>query len=639
MSIELLDYIIKRQESILETLKNNSNEDVEVIKEQEKKVKALKDYKIRYEMAKLLGLENDSFYLSTNYIGIELENIDKLSEEDKKKFIDLNNKLNPNSDLRILQTRMQMANYLNLVENEELKANNYKGIEQVNARSLKFNLDETEYQKYENMLNNLKLQLQNGDIYDLNINKEISDHLKSIYNKINVEDDDKLKELFEKYQREFDITLKAAIEKKSGDSFEPIKNYQFAKHIKDISNIKPTLTLKETIKLFNNLKDSKEEKEQYEDLLEILITNLQYYYQKEENKTYLNQLIEQSKSNIDFRIDLKNKLNINEIDLNLKPEELKQYANIINKMFDEFEEDKKNKYIEFLEISIKNYSNDLNNIDKVNDALIQINNENFEKVLQDDLKGIKNLKFAHHHMYSFDGLIQEQIALLQKEKSKLQSKKSTFEMQDIRKETKIKEIDKEIEKLKKLYGSDKNNKAVNILNKEYNEKIDKEIEIQKEIEKLKELRTNVKSSIIKRMYDKKIEKRNNKLKKLSNSKIKIEKDQKQLMLPKTKIELMNGKKERKLESKVEVFEEREKDYKDAAKITGELGGLFSPIKETFYNYKSNKYKNKKERNKEILEELRNGKIKSNGSSTREMTQTALESLLNNNFQNEQVNTI
>ena len=167
----------------------------------------------------------------------------------------------------------------------------------------------------------------------------------------------------------------------------------------------------------------------------------------------------------------------------------------------------------------------------------------------------------------------------------------------------------------------------------YNEKTDKIIKLEKEIKLLKELKEQVNSNIHKKIIEKRIAKKTEKIEKLKKSKIKILGIQKKIMVPTFILNKRKGNINRHFESKKEVFENYSKNYQKMAEKEKELGGMLNGIKALLYESKANKYHNKAIRNQKICELLNKGNTKIKGKNKHKVNKGLLDKFIQNLEQN------
>ena len=172
-----------------------------------------------------------------------------------------------------------------------------------------------------------------------------------------------------------------------------------------------------------------------------------------------------------------------------------------------------------------------------------------------------------------------------------------------------------------------------MLDDSYNEKTDKIIKLEKEIKLLKELKEQVNSNIHKKIIEKRIAKKTEKIEKLKKSKIKILGIQKKIMVPTIILNKRKGNINRHFESKKEVFENYSKNYQKMAEKEKELGGMLNGIKALLYESKANKYHNKAIRNQKICELLNKRNTKIKGKNKHKVNKGLLDKFIQNLEQN------
>ena len=483
-NIELVRILKTHKELELNELKNNPSSSSIEIKELEDEIKTLEIYIIRYEIAKIIGYDNNESFKKINYIGIENEDFSKmnLTREQLDELERLKSKL-PTYNADLFKERLEMAKMLKLDEDKELQAVNYEGIENNNPNSMRFKLSIPEIAKFNDLRNKIIMYKKDNNYRNANINmlaKATVDKLISKLNSMAIDDyrankDDNLNELF----RLLDLF-------EGEKSFPEINNYEFAN---DISKKYPTIKLKiapkQILELIDYLNHNMEmNKETYNDYMRILVISINDLLQEETITDETNAIIDKiNKSNYSLRIDINSRLSNDRI--NFKDRDIESLLNYLDKNYNKIEKEERDKMCSFLCSRLLSSIKEVDNADRINNLIAGVQNKEFRELLRNNLQKSESIIFSDQHESSYSSLIDDKIRQLEEKKKRYLSKKTGIEAFDIMYQTRAREIDQEIEKLKKLKLNYDDSYVINQLDEQYNSRSAKIIKIQKEIKELK----------------------------------------------------------------------------------------------------------------------------------------------------------
>jgi len=604
------------------------------IDELNKEISYLKAMKARYEIARLLGLDNDNAYRSINYMGIEEEDITdfNLTDEQIATYNSLKSQI-PREQLSRYKVRRELFNILGENNNSEFNKDDYVGIEEVNPSLVRYNLDLEQIRRFNELVDSLT-DIDLDTTKPVNIKEEILRLIEEAYNKLNIEDLDEYNRIKESYLEKIDKLIEGLEENDKSNLFTNTVNYELASDLSNrYQNVPVKLNMRGVENLFNLLNSSELDEEEYNKYLEMLCANINELYQDEANRETIENLINRvDRSKYSFRNDLLERLsNIENNNLGLSDEELGRFVEFLNEHYNALSPTKKEKYYNLLKRKIDDNINNLDRAEFINGFILSITNKELSARIQKDFLQNDNIKFSNRHLSSYDSLVSETISKLESKMNEYRSKTTNNEVLNTYYQTKAKEIEKEIERLRSLEENYDDNVLIEKLNSEYNDKTTRLIELKKEVEELTRLKESLQSNFHKRIVDKKINNRNEKINKLRESKTRIVGDQKQIMIPKLYINQKKGMVGRHFESKKEVFEDYAHDYREMAEAERNLNGIFSGIKAAFYDFHAGLYGFRADFNNSICEML-NNRVRVRGNNRHLINREALNAIRANQQQ-------
>lgn len=634
--IDLLEIIIKSKEESIAKLKSGGNSNNNDIDNLNKEINYLKVLIVRYKIAKLLKLDGDKNYVRVDYLGIEDENINNynLTSNEISQYNSLISQI-PSEQLQRFKIRKELINILGQNADDSLLENDYVGVENVDPNLIKYNLTSDQITKFKDLVDKIN-KLPQDTTKKVNIKENAKLILKNTINEVNIVDLNIYDSIKNNHLQTIDKLLSAIDNDEKKELFSGISNYKLAF---DLSEIYPDLSVELDLKgvdallnliTTNNLSDA-----DYDKYVKLLCDSINSLYKDDANKTSIEKLINGiDRNNYVLRKDLSTNLSkIENVQFDLLDSELSNIFKYLDSNYDKLSEKDRDKCYELLESKLKNSLEDFDKIESVNNLLKSVTNKSFLNRLKASFSKNKHAIFSSHHDTSYQSLIKDQIDYLEKVKAKYLSKKSggigafnTFY------ETRISEIDKEIDKLKKTQLEYDNNAIIGLLNSKYNKKSERIVDLEKDIQELNQLKNKISSRFYNKIVDKKIEYRKRKIAKLQNSKVKIEGYQKAVMLPKLWLNRKKGMFHRHFESKSEVYQNYSNDLRKMADTERNLHSMFSGLKAAFYDFKANWYEEKASFNRNICNILKNGKVTLLGSNRRIINKNVLNSMRKNNTQ-------
>lgn len=617
LDIEISKLVLKRKQEELNNLTNNNQSNTTEIDALKKEISYLKTYLNRYRLAEILKLDKDKNYISSNFIGIELENLNDydLTQEERNEFNSIVSQI-PKLETTIYKHRRSIAAILKKEENEELKKTNYQGIEKTNPDLIRYNISEEDLKYFKNTVKKINALIQYSNEKYIDIDKEAIEILKNAFNALNIEDKDTYESIKEEYFNTIDLVMKHTSKESTSKALfgvSLINNDLGLELSKKHPELKLNMTMETLKRLFKEVENGNLSDEKTKDHLNFLCIKINELYQDDNNKEEIENLLNGINNKIELKYELSVRLkNINNINLYLTNEEIKTIFNHLDENYNNLDEEKREKYYRIVISDIEKNIYNLEKVEEINKLILGIKNKELEERLQKQFKEQKYVKFSNRNIINQDTLLEEQIKKLENLKNRLEKNNKKIEFLDNHKEIRITSINKEIERLKKLKLKYDKNIVVNGLDKLYNNKTDKIIEIDKEIQKLNEIKGDINSKFVQRIVDNKIKKKEAKVSKLQKAKVNILKNQRKIMAPKLFVEQKKETIKRRLESRQEVFAAKEQGYDILAERENELNEMFSGIKKAFYEFKSGRYQSKRERNESIYEILYKSEIQVTG---------------------------
>ena len=634
--IDILELIIKSKEEKIIALQASGSTNINDIDNLNKEISYLKALIVRYKIAKLLKLDNDKKYIDIDFFGIEEEDINKfnLTPDEINQYNSLVAQI-PAEQLQRYKIRKELFEILGQNADENLKDNNHVGVENVDPNLTKYNLTPDQINKFKSLVN--KFNSLGPDITKkVNIKEEIKAILKDTINEVNIDDLNQYDSIKGPHLQTINKLLSAINDEDKKDLFTGISNYKLAIDLLDTyPDLSVELDLKGVENLINLITSGSISEEDYDKYVELLCDSINSLYKNDANKNDIERLINSiDKSNYALRYDLSSNLSkVQNVQLNLQDNELSSIFNYLDSNYDKLSEKDRDKCYELLESKLKVDLEDINKIDSINNLLKSVTNKSFLERLKTSFSKNGHAIFSSHHDLSYQSLIKDQISYLEKVKAKYLSKMSSgLSSINAFYETRISEIDKEIEKLKKMQLDYDNNALIGLLNSRYNKKSEKIIDLEKDIEELNQMKKKINSRFYNKIIDKKIEYRRRKIAKLQNSKVKIEGAQKKIMTPKLWLSRKRGMIGRHFESKSEVYQNYSDDLRQMAETERNLHSMFSGLKAAFYEFKANWYDEKASFNRSICNIIGKGKVTVKGSNRRLMNKNVLNSIRQNNTQ-------
>ena len=629
-NIEQINLLIEYREKRLQELRsqnNNTNQnEIDLIEEE---LKSLRIYKARYEIAKIIGYQDNELYKNINYVGIENENFASmnLTSEQLNDITNLVSQI-PGNDALLFRKRLEIARLLGQDNDELLRLDNYQDIEDVDQTSMQYRLTQDEIDTIDRLKNDINALKQNHDVTYINYNNITINTINELMVKLNTMSTDQYnsdkEEDLEMLKKLLDIAY-------STKEFKQIDNYEFGS---DLISEYPDSTVQMNVDGINNLIDllnsnGNIEEDKYNSYVSLIVNNINRLQSENKEDDVNNIICRIDRTNYSLRSDLLSRVSHDE--LNIKDSEVDTIFNYLDNNYDNLSKEKRDKIYEFL---LNKLNIDLGNLDRVNKTnklLLNVKNNNFKERLRSSLGNNHRAEFNDQHVSSFSSLIDDRIKALQKKKELL-LKKPTGIM-DAHYHAKIKEIDKEIEKLQKIkinYDSS----LLKGLDDRYNVHNDKIIEIEKQMAELNALKRDIKSNFQRRRIEEKIKKLNSKILVIQNKQKKIIGQQKKIMAPKLWVEMKRGMFDRKFESRAEAFKDYSEDYDKLAKSTRKMSGMFSDIKAMFYEFQSGRFKRKSEFNRSMIDFLSRpgNQITVNGRNKKKIRKQTLQQLRNANQQ-------
>lgn len=597
-----------------------------------KEINYLKAITIRYEIARLLGLDNDSSYKSVNFLGIEEENIYdfNLTPEQIATYNSLKSQI-PREQLQRYKIRRELSTILGDDNSKEFKEKDYEGIEEVNPNLLRYNLNQEDIRKFTDLVDGLT-RIDADTTKSVNVYKETIRLIEDAFNKLNIDDVNEYRRIKEEYLEKIDKLLAGVSEEDKNNLFTDTSNYELASDLKTRhEDLTVKLGMHGVENLFNLLNTTRVDDDKYNEYIDMLCNNIIELYNDENNRETLENLINSVNINrYNFRHDLDSRLSmINNLNIGLQDNELERFVRYLNEHYNELDETTRDKYYDLLSKKINADINNLDKVDFINSVMLQVTNKDLSIRLQNEFISNDNIKFSNRHLSSYNSLVQDTIAKLNSKKQEYVSKKGQNDFLAAYYDSKILEIDKEIERVNSLNENYDDSNLIENINNKYNDKTTKIIELKKEIKELEELKNQLRSGLHKKIVDKKISNRNEEIRKLKESKNKMVGSQKKIMVPKLWLDQKRGKTLRRYEARAEVSEMYSNDYRRLAETERHLNGMFSPIKAMFYDYKANRFESKAAFNSKICEILSGANVRVNGANRHLINGDVLNQIRNN----------
>ena len=640
VNVDLIELIIDSKENeiqdLLNTLPINQSE-VDLLTEE---ILYLKVKIARYKIAKLLGLDNDPRYTSIGFLGIEEENVAdfNLSPSDMTEYNFLISQI-PSEQLQRYKVRREMANVLGEDIGNEFKDKDYEGIESINPNLTKYGLSQEQINDFNSLLVSLNA-IGSDTTRRVDVDKETIKMFKEAFDKLNIDDLDEYNRIKDAYLDTMDKLISAVDENEKKALLGSISNYELAAELKEkYPAEKVKLDITGVQRLLTELENPNLDPDKYDEYIELLSSNVNSLYSDDANKPVLETIISGiSTNNYTLRSDLHSRLGkMNNVDLGLKDNELEGFVSFLDQNYDVLEERERDKYYNLINSKLSKDLDDLEKVDEANNVLLQVQNKNLSGRLQSSLSGKQMAKFSDRHLSSYDSLREERISELKKKKREYESKKPLSIGKSAAYDIKIREIDKEIAQLENAHVDNENNSILEGLDSKYNDKTDKIIALKKEIAQLKELKKQINSEFHKKIIDRQINAKNRKIARLQYARVMIVGTQKKVMTPKLWLEQKKGAINRHFESKKDVYKDYSDNYRMMADTERQLNGMFSSLKAKFYDYQAKKYNKKAEFNQKICDTLRNAKVAINGYNQQRINRNTLNSIRRNQQQQLQQN--
>lgn len=637
---ELYEIVLKDRESKLNDAQAQNPVNQDEVDNLTKEVNYLKATLIRYKIAVLLGLSNDSSYTSINYLGIEEEDVNdfNLNSTELAEYNSLISQI-PKDQLQLYKVRKRMAEFLNPNISDKYKENDYVGIEKINPNLTKYNLTQEQIREYR-LLIAQAIRIGSDTTKKVDVEEAALEIMKDIFDKLNIDDIDQYNSIKDNYLDTIDGLINHIDQDKKDSIFTGASNYNLVIDLKQkYPDLNISMDIKGVTELLKLLETDLEE-DVYNDYLTLFCQSINTLYQDPNNKDDIERLINGiDKNNYLLRSDLSSRININNVDLKLKDDELKDVFEYLDRNYNHMPEEDREKYYSLVESKITNNISDLDKVGEINKLLLSVNNDDLSNRLKGKFSNNKYSEFKDEHLNSYQSLVQSEIAKLEARKKLYENKTSSSGNISSYYQTKAKELQKEIDTLKGIKEDYSGNVLLETLDSTYNKQTDKIIKIEKEIMELKQLKEQVNSKFHKKAIDNKILKENNRIKQLQQRQGKIVGVQKTIMAPKLWIEQKKNKADRYLEARKDVLTDYSNDYQKMADNERNLGGMFSEVKATFYEFQSKRYGTKAELNQKMFDMLSNAKVTIKGRMQQMINKNTLDQLRQRQQQQVQTQTI
>lgn len=579
-----------------------------------KEINYLKALIVRYKIAVLLKLDKDLSYVNNNYLGIEEENVNdfNLTSQELVEYNDLISQL-PQEQLKRYKVRKQMADILGEDKTNELKKDNYEGIENINPELLKYGLNNQQITEFKKLVSKL-----NGMSADTTVcvdaKKEALNLVKNAYRKLNVDDINVYNSIKDSYLETLDKLMDSIDEEEKNNLFSDVSSYEVASDLSEkYDNVSIKLDLNGTEKLLREIEMMDVSDAKYDEYINLLCSSIKSLYNDDNNKSYIENLLNSiGDYNYTLRYDLSTRLNnISNVHLSLETDEVEGLFRTLDDNYDTIPEKERDKYFSLLVDKVRSEANDLDNLEELNNLMKSTKNNSFKKKLQNSLSKNDNMEFGNQQSNSYDSLVNDQIARLNRRIQQYESRKPRTGASSSYYDTRIAELEKEKQHLQDI-DVEYNNIVLKALDSVYDSRTDKSIKIQKEIAELQELKKSINSKFHERIINNRIARRNDKLNKIKNTKVKITGVQKRIMAPKLWLNQHRGMVDRHFEAREEVSQKYAEDYSKMAETERNLGGMFSGVRAAFYDFQAGRYQSKAEFNHNMCEMLNNARVTVNG---------------------------
>lgn len=635
-NIDVIELLLDKKRNLLSELSANSSIDTRVIDSLEKEIKYLELVTIRYEIAKLLKLDTNAEYMKNDFAGIESVDISfyNLTQEEYDQYRSLVAQI-PNAETRRYQIRKEMAELLSFNVEENLEA--VPGIENVNPTLKYYQLDSDQLDKFNDLVSEIN-SLGEESVKKVSLVTEAI----SVLDSLNISDLDEYRRV-----KEDSLELVDKLFASIGDYSEVIKldnvsNYELVYDLsKKYEKLDVQMNLDGFTSLASKMSSMDVTAEEYNGYLNILCSNANKLYEDESKReTVVNTINGIPNDNYILRNDVDKKTNgISNKNIGIKLEELSTIIGILDGGYSTLDENVRNRYYAIVEEVISKNVSNIDNIDQINEAIGKIKNAELNKRLQSKYSGNDTMIFNNPHVSAYSSLVNDRVKAVDAKKSKYASKGEKSKLLSTHYDIKVKELEKEIEKLKDIDAEYNNNKFIEGLDKSYNKKTEKIIQLEKDLKELKELKGQLTSRLRKKIVDKKIQKRTEKVNKLKKAKVKIVGKQKKIMVPKLAFEQRKGTMSRHFDARADVFKEYSEDYKKMAETERQLDGMFSGIRAAFYDFRANRFESKSEFNRSICEKLNNSRVIVSGNHRILTNRNILDRIRNNVQQQAVVQTV
>ena len=628
---EIIERIIKNKTAEMSRLRSIGAETFKItIDFRKKEINYLNALLTRYKIAELLKLDKDLNYINVNYFGIEEEKPEdyNLTDEEKKEFDSLVSKL-PQEQLAKFKIRKNMAEVLGDEVSEQYKNNNYYGIENFDPdlfiNRAKYGLLAKQIEEFKDLKEKFSKCDDDNTKY-VDISKEVINVFKDIFNVLN--NGNEYENIKEQYLNTIEKLMVVIKDEDKNFMLSSISKYQF---FSDLKEKYPELNIKLNMKGAESLLEFLEtpgiDEDKYNEGIKLFCDTIKELYKDDNNKSYIENLLNSIDNNYALRFDLKPYLSeMKNINIGLKDSELSPAIDYLDFNYSNLEETTRNKCYDLVKSKIERDIVDENKAANINEKISNIKNEEFSERLQNDFVRNNTNQVNLQHLNSYKELVQDTIDKLENKKKKYLGKIYNSERKRISNEAKIKSIDKEIEMLKQLEINYDDSRSLNELDASYNYNTKRIAELKQELEELKSLKEQVSA---------KFKRRNLELFELQHSQIKILDKQKRIMAPKLWIERKKGMLNRHFESRAEILNEYAEDYEKKTKPQGELNDMFSEIKNTFYERKVSKLRSRANFNQKICEILQNSNISVRGYIRRKINKNTLNASRQNQQQQAQ----
>ena len=328
MKTELLEIILNIKNEELVELQGVNPVDYNAVNTLKKEIEYLKALKVRYEIARILHLEDNEEYISKDFIGIENENLSSyhITRDD----IDRCNRLIsylPSDQVDRYRLRKQLA--VILAENTRDDYIDVEDIEMANPTLEYYGLNQDQIDRFNAIVDEVNaLGIETTKKVD--INREAVERVRDALSKLDTTDIDEYNRIREENLEKINQLIEYIDDNTKETIFTDITNYEL---VKDLTEKYPEMNvLMNTVgvsNLLNYISNADLEEEDYNNYLDLLANNINKLYEEEANKPEIESIINTiDDDNYILRDDLSAKVgNIENVHLNIENNELRRIIN------------------------------------------------------------------------------------------------------------------------------------------------------------------------------------------------------------------------------------------------------------------------------------------------------------------------